>query len=88
MKLINVYTTAGQLEGDIIKAFLQAQGLQVELSQESVARTLGLSAGKLGEVMVLVPEDQVDSALEYLRAMEAGEYDLDSISLPEEEDET
>lgn len=76
MKWINVYTTAGQLEGEIIKAFLEAQGLQVELSQESIARTLGLSAGKLGEVRVLVPEEQAQSALEYIRAMQAGEYEL------------
>jgi hypothetical protein len=76
MKLVSVYMTFGQLEAELMKAFLEAQGLDVEISQESVARTMGLSAGKLGEVQVLVPEDQVPSALEYIRAMEAGEYEL------------
>ena len=80
MKLINVCITSGQLEGEMIKAFLETQGIAVELSQESVARTLGLSAGKLGEVHVLVPEDQVQSALATLRSMEAGEYELPPLS--------
>ncbi len=88
MKLIKVHTVAGQLEGELIKAFLETQGLTVELSQESVARTLGLSAGKLGEVHVLVPEDQVQSAKEYLRSMEAGEYELPPLSETEDDVET
>jgi len=75
MKLINVYTTAGQLEGEMIKAFLQSQGIQAEINQESVAKTIGLSAGRLGEVYVLVPEDQVSEAVACLQAMEAGEYE-------------
>ena len=75
MKLINIYTTSGQLEGEMIKAFLQAQGIQAELYQESIAKTMGLSAGKLGEVNILVPESQVTDALTCLKAMEAGEYE-------------
>jgi len=75
MKLIKVYTTAGQLEGEIIKAFLRAQGVQAEINQDSVAKTIGLFAGRLGEVQILVPEDQVDEAVSCLRRMEAGEYE-------------
>jgi len=75
MKLINIYTTAGQLEGEMIKAFLKSQGIQAEINQESVAKTIGLSAGRLGEVHVLVPENQVSEAVACLRAMEAGEYE-------------
>ncbi len=83
MKLVNVYTTTGQLEGEMIKAFLQAQGIQAEISQESVAKTIGLSAGKLGEVQILVPEAQADEAISCLKRMEAGEFensDLDDLS--------
>jgi hypothetical protein len=74
MKLIKVYSTEGQLEAEMIKAFLEAQGLQVILSQESIGRTLGLSAGRLGQVYILVPESQVEEAVGFLEAMERGDY--------------
>ena len=85
MKLVSVYTTFGQLEADMMKAFLEAQGLDVEITQESVAKTLGLSAGKLGEVKVLVPENQEQRARDYIRAMLAGEYEMPIT--PADEDE-
>ncbi len=75
MKLIKVYTAAGDLDAEMVKGFLEAQGLDVTLSQESVARTLGLTAGKLGEVKVMVPESQVAEAQDFLAAMQAGEYE-------------
>lgn len=84
MKLISVYASAGQLEAEMIKAFLEAQGIEVVLNQESVGRTMGLSAGRLGQVRVLVPESQVDEAREYLQDMAAGKYEnFDSIDFPD-----
>ena len=75
MKLIDIYSAAGQLEADMLKGFLEAQGLQVYLSQESVGRTLGLSAGSLGIVSVMVPESQVNEARTLLADIAAGEFD-------------
>jgi vacuolar-type H+-ATPase subunit B/Vma2 len=80
MKLIQVYSTEGQLEAEMIKGFLEAQGLNVTLSQESIGRTLGLSAGRLGQVKVLVPESQVTSAVELLEAMERGDFEDEDLS--------
>lgn len=74
MRLISVFTAAGLLEADMLKAFLEAQGLQVVLSQESVGRTLGLSAGMLGKVEVLVPEAQVADAKRLIDEIEEGEF--------------
>lgn len=74
MKLIRVYTASGQLEAQMIKTFLEAKDLQVALNQESIGRTLGLSAGCLGEVDVLVPESQAINASELISAMENGEF--------------
>jgi len=86
MKLISVYASAGQLEAEMIKAFLEAQGIEVVLNQESVGRTMGLSAGRLGQVRVLVPESQVDEARECLQDMAAGKYEnFDSIDLPDDQ---
>lgn len=85
MKLIDIYSAAGQLEADMLKGFLEAQGLQVYLSQESVGRTLGLSAGSLGIVSVMVPESQVNEAKTLLADIAAGEFD--NSEYPEESEE-
>ena len=75
MELVSVYSAAGLLEADMLKAFLEAQGLQVFLSQESVGRTLGLSAGSLGMVDILVPETQVALAKELIDDIAAGKFE-------------
>lgn len=85
MNLIQVYSTEGQLEAEMIKAFLESQGLKVVLSQESIGRTLGLSAGRLGQVKVLVPESQVKEAIDLLEAMDRGDFENENPSdLPDE----
>ena len=84
MKLTKVFTAAGELEGEMIKGFLEAQGIKVILSQESVARTLGLTAGKLGEVQVLVPEEQAEDAINLLNEMEEGVFE--NAEFPEEDE--
>jgi hypothetical protein len=75
MKLIQVYSTEGQLEAEMIKGFLEAQGMKVVLSQESIGRTYGLTAGRLGQVKILVPESQTEEAISILEAMERGDYE-------------
>ena len=80
MNLIQVYSTEGQLEAEMVKAFLEAQGLEVVLSQESVGRTYGFTAGRLGQVKILVPESQQMEAIEIFNAMENGEYEDSNFS--------
>jgi hypothetical protein len=75
MTLNKVCTAAGQLEAEMIKAFLESQGIQVILNQESVGRTIGLSAGTLGQVDVLVPEEQLIPAKALLADLAAGKYE-------------
>ncbi|MFN2302834.1 MAG: putative signal transducing protein [Anaerolineales bacterium] len=88
MKLISVFSAAGQLNAEMIKAFLEAKGIEVILNQESIGRTYGLSAGTLGEVDILVPESQVAEAKAYLKAMVDGEYaNLDDMDISEEDEE-
>ena len=76
MTLVSIYKAAGQLEAEMLKAFLEAQEIPVTLNQESVGRTYGLSAGRLGEVQILVPESQVDDARQILDDLFAGKYEL------------
>lgn len=79
MELISVYASAGQLEAEMIKGFLEAQGLQVFLNQESVGRTMGLSAGTLGMVEVLVPDSQAADARELLQGIANGDFENTSL---------
>lgn len=72
--LVTVYSASGQLAAESIRLFLNAQGIAAELSQESAGQAIGLTVGRLGEVKILVPEDQVTKARRLIRAMEAGEF--------------
>ena len=84
MKLIKVYTASGQLEAEMVKTFLESRDVPAVLNQESIGRTLGLSAGFLGEVKVLVPETFAEKASEFIKAMENGEFiDLPASEPPE-----
>jgi hypothetical protein len=76
MNLISIYEAAGQLEADMIKAFLEAQEIPVVLNQESIGRTIGLSAGRLGEVHILVPDSQAAKAKNILKEMFEGKFEL------------
>jgi len=84
MKLINIYSAAGKLEAEILKGFLEAQGLMVVLSQESLGRTMGLSVGGLGKVHVLVPDSQVEEAKTFLAAIANGEYNHTNADDPQD----
>ena len=75
MKLTKIYSAAGQLEAEMIKGFLEAQDIHVVLNQESVGRTMGLSAGRLGQVQVLVSETQFEEARALLDDLAAGKFE-------------
>jgi len=76
MKLVCIFKAAGQLEAEMIKAFLEAQEIPVTLNQESVGRTFGLSAGRLGEVQILVPDSRSDEAKQILKELFEGKFEL------------
>lgn len=68
-------------EAEIIKAALEAQGIQTELYQEGAGLVYGLTVGLLGEVEIWVDADHFETAQIWLHA-----YDNDTIEgLPEEE---
>jgi len=75
MDLIKVYTAAGELDAEMVKGFLEAQGIKVMLVQESIGRTYGLTVGMLGEVQLLVPNDQAEEARNIIEEMEDGNFE-------------
>lgn len=59
-KLAEVY---GSLEADVLKSFLEAEGIPVELFQESVGRHIyPTTLDSLGRVQVFVPKEKLNDA--------------------------
>ena len=61
-ELVSVRTADGQVEAEIIKGLLTANGVDVWLSQESAGTALGLTVGAMGEVEIMVRAEQAEEA--------------------------
>ena len=66
---------AGPLQGEILRGLLEAQGIAVQLEQESAGRAYGLTLGPLGTVRILVHAAQRASAEEVLDEYEFGQFE-------------
>jgi hypothetical protein len=73
---------AGELNAELVRGLLEAQGIEVFLSQEGAGRAIGLSFSPLNLVQVLVPNDRVEEAKAILAEYYSGE-----LSPPAEEDQ-
>jgi hypothetical protein len=59
--------TNGRMEADILKSYLEAEGIQVELFQEAVGHHIyPVTIDGLGRVQLFVSKDQIDLAKEIL----------------------
>ena len=59
--------TNGRMEADILKSYLEAEGVQVELFQEAVGHHIyPVTVDGLGRVQLFVSKDQIDLAKEIL----------------------
>jgi hypothetical protein len=56
----------GRLEAEFLKSYLEANGIEVELFQESVGQTMGITIDGLGSVQIFVPKDQAQEARQLL----------------------
>ena len=79
-KLTEVY---GHLEADVIKSFLEAEGVPVELFQEAVGRHIyPTTVDGLARVQLFVPKEKTEDARKLLDAYQNSTHDSN------EEDET
>lgn len=60
--LTTIYTSAGLMKAQVIKAKLEAAGIRVLLDYESVGPVIGITVNGLGEVRVLVPNKDAEEA--------------------------
>ena len=76
--VIVVETTSGALQAEILRGLLESRGVRVMLSQEAAAKSIGLSIGPLGDVDILVPQDQEDIARDILAQYHSGTLEDES----------
>jgi hypothetical protein len=65
----------GQLQAEIIKGLLEAQGIMVWLNAQGAARAYAVSVGTLGAVELLVPSSAAEEARQVLDAYNRGDFD-------------
>jgi hypothetical protein len=74
---------AGDIQAEMLRGLLEAQGFRVWLSQEGAGRAYGLTLSTLGAVQILVPSDSAKSARHVLDDYYAGFYEKEDLQ-PEE----
>lgn len=67
---VEVCVVANDLEAQVIKSFLESNGIPVMLQGDAVSKVYGLTAGGLAEVRIFVPELLAPKAIELLEAAE------------------
>jgi hypothetical protein len=65
----------GQLQAEIMRGLLEAQGLMVWLNQEGAAHAYAVAVGTLGMVEILVPSSMVEHARQVLEAYYQGDFE-------------
>lgn len=69
MKYEKLTEVHGRLEADLIESYLEANGVDVELIQESIGHSvIPVTIDGLGRVQIFVPKDKAQEALELLKA--------------------
>jgi hypothetical protein len=71
----SVIEVFGELEAELLRGLLEAQGIPVILNQEGAGRAYGLNVGPLGAVQILVPEGASANARKVLDDYYAGKYE-------------
>jgi len=75
-----VEVVAGSFQAEILRGFLEAQGIPVILSQEGAGHSVyALTVGKLGEVKILVPANQIGEARKAIQEYWDGVYEQASL---------
>lgn len=65
----------GQLQAEILRGLLEAQGIMVWVNSPGAAHAYALSVGTLGTVELLVPSSFVDQARQILESYYRGDFE-------------
>ena len=73
MKWERLTEVQGRLEAELIESFLEANGVDVELIQESVGHSsIPVMVDGLGRVQIFVPKDKLQEGRELLKDFHEG----------------
>jgi hypothetical protein len=70
-----IVEVAGQLQAEIMRGMLEAQGIKVWISQEGAGRAYGINVGRLGRVQILVPAAEVEQSKALLDEYYSGQLE-------------
>ncbi len=77
---------AGDLQAELLRGLLEAQGIEAILSQESAGHSVyALGVGELGKVEILVPKDHLEEARAILSDYYAGKFELPDEDAPQDD---
>ena len=82
----SIISVQGELQAEVLRGLLEAQGIPVNLSQEGVARAYGLGVGPLAEVEIMVPDSYVIEAEKIIESYQAGEFEAMADQIEDEEE--
>lgn len=74
---VEIYRAVNEMEAQVIKSFLESNGIPVMLQHEAISSVIGFSAGPLAEVGVFVPEPLAEQAIALLESDEEMDEDED-----------
>jgi hypothetical protein len=80
-----VVEVAGEIQAEILRGMLEAQGIKVWISQEGAGRAYGLGVGRLGRVQILVPEEHLEQSKALLDEYYSGQLENQDFDLSNEE---
>lgn len=72
---VEVCIAANDLEAQVVKSFLESNGIPVMLQGDAVSKVYGFTVGGMAEVRVFVPEALASKAVELLEAGEETDED-------------
>ena len=73
MKYEKILEVNGRMKAEIIESYLEAQGIDVELVQESVGHSsIPITVDGFGRVQIFVPKEKIQEAREFLKSYEEG----------------
>jgi hypothetical protein len=74
-----IVEVAGQLQAEIMRGMLEAQGIKVWISQEGAGRAYGINVGRLGRVQILVPAGEVEQSKALLDEYYSGQLEDETL---------
>ena len=74
----------GEIQAEMLRGLLEAQGIPVTLNQEGAGRAYGLNVGPLGMVQIMVPSHHSLEARQVLEDYQSGKFSANGDDEPDD----